>query len=67
MIAGWELAMKNLNAGDKITLILPSRLAYGEEGIRNPKNGTFIVPPYKSLVFDMNILSVEDVPSVSGR
>ena len=37
-----------------------------EEGIRNPRNGTFIVPPYKALVFDMSIISVEDVPAVSG-
>ena len=67
VIKGWELAMKDLNAGSKFTLIVPSSLAYGEEGIRNPKNGTFIVPPYKALVFDIRILSVEDVPSVSGR
>ena len=66
VIKGWELAMKKLNAGDKFTLILPSKLGYGEEGIRNPRNGTFIVPPYKALVFDMSIISVEDVPAVSG-
>ena len=67
VIKGWELAMKNLNAGSKFTLIVPSSLGYGEEGIRNPKNGTFVVPPYKALVFDIKILSVDDVPSVSGR
>ena len=67
VIKGWELAMKDLKAGTKFTLILPSNLAYGEEGIRNPKNGTFIVPPYKALVFDMKILTVEDVPAVSGN
>ena len=66
VIKGWELAMKDLNAGSKFTLIVPSSLGYGEEGIRNPKNGTFIVPPYKALVFDIRILTVEDVPAVSG-
>lgn len=67
VIKGWELAMKSLKAGDKFTLILPSKLGYGEEGIRNTKDGTFIVPPYKALIFDMSIISVEEVPSVSGR
>lgn len=67
VIKSWELAMKDLHGGDKVTIISPSILAYGEEGIRNPKNGTFIVPPYKSLVFDIHILSAEDVPAVSGR
>lgn len=67
VIKGWELAMKKLNAGDKFTLIVPSKLGYGEEGIRNPRNGTFIVPPYKALIFDMSIITVDDVPAVSGR
>jgi len=67
VIKGWEIAMKNLHGGDKFTLILPSKLGYGEEGIRNPRNGTFVVPPYKALIFDMSIVSVEDVPAVSGR
>lgn len=67
VIKGWELAMRDLNAGTKFTLILPSKLAYGEEGIRNPRNGTFIVPPYKTTIFDMKILTVDDVPAVSGN
>lgn len=67
VIKGWELAFKKLRQGDKATLIVPSHLGYGEEGIRNAKNGTFIVPPYKALVFDISIVDVEDVPAVSGR
>jgi FKBP-type peptidyl-prolyl cis-trans isomerase FkpA len=67
VIPGWEMAMKKLHAGDKFSILLPSSLAFGEEGIRNPKNGNYIVPPYTPLVFDIHILSVEDAPSVSGR
>ena len=67
VISGWEMVLKKLHAGDKFTLILPSKLAYGEEGIRDPKNGTYIVPPYSPLVFDIDIISVEDAPAVSGK
>ena len=67
VIKGWELAMKNLKAGDKMQLILPSRLAYGKEGIRSAKDATYIVPPNTPLVFDITILSVEEVPPVSGN
>ena len=67
VIIGWEMVFKKMHAGDKFTLLLPSKLAYGEEGIRNPKNGTYIVPPYTPLIFDINILSVEDAPAVSGK
>ncbi|MBL0103981.1 MAG: FKBP-type peptidyl-prolyl cis-trans isomerase [Bacteroidetes bacterium] len=66
VILGWELAMKKLKTGSKVTLIVPSRLAYGEEGIRRPKDGTYIVPPYTSLIFDIEIVSAEDLPAVSG-
>ena len=67
VILGWELAMKDLHEGDKFTLLVPSKLAYGEEGLQDPQNGTFLVPPYTPLVFDINIISVEDVPAVSGK
>jgi FKBP-type peptidyl-prolyl cis-trans isomerase len=61
------MVMKKMHAGDKFTLILPSKLAYGEEGIQDPKNGSFIVPPYTPVVFDIEIVSVEETPSVSGN
>jgi FKBP-type peptidyl-prolyl cis-trans isomerase len=67
VIAGWEKAMKQLRGGDKVTLIVPSRLAYGESGIRDPKTGSFLVPPYTPLVFDIEILEVDDLPGISGR
>lgn len=67
VIKGWELAMKNLRMGDRFTLIVPSKLAYSVNGIRNRNDATFIVPPNTPLVFDIYIKSVEEVPAVSGR
>lgn len=67
VIAGWEMAFKKCNEGDKINLVVPSRLAYGEDGIRDPGNGTYIVPPYSSLVFDIEIKKVEVAPAVSRK
>jgi FKBP-type peptidyl-prolyl cis-trans isomerase FkpA len=67
VIPAWEMAMKKMHVGDKFTIVVPSRLAYGEEGIRNPKTGNYIVPPFKSLVFDIQILDVEELPAVSSK
>lgn len=67
VIKGWELAMKNLKSGSQFSLVLPSRLAYGVDGIINTSNASYIVPPNTPLVFDISILSVEEVPSMSGR
>lgn len=67
VIPGWERALKNLNAGDKITLLVPSKLAYGAEGIREEGSVSFLVPPNTPLIFDIDILRVEEMPAVSGR
>lgn len=51
LIRGWELAMATLRQGDRATVIIPSNLAYGA--------GTKGIPPYSTLVFDMEVLSVK--------
>ena len=66
VISGWELALKKLRQGDKFTLILPSKLGYGADGIRNPSTGKYIVPPYTPLIFDISIEEVEEMSSVTG-
>jgi len=49
MAAGWDQGMTYVNRGSKITLLLPSFLAYGEEGFQD------IVPPNTVLVFEIDI------------
>jgi FKBP-type peptidyl-prolyl cis-trans isomerase FkpA len=56
VIKGWDLAMQKLKGGDKVSLIIPSKLAYGAEGIRRPNNTVYIVPPYSTLIFDIEVL-----------
>ncbi|HEY1025005.1 MAG TPA: FKBP-type peptidyl-prolyl cis-trans isomerase [Sphingobacteriaceae bacterium] len=52
IIQGWEEALLLLPEGTEATLILPSRLAYGEQG--SPQ----MIPPYAPLVFDVQIVDV---------
>lgn len=52
IIQGWEEALQLLPQGSEATLILPSRLAYGEQGM--PQS----IPPYTPLVFDVQIVKV---------
>ncbi|MBK7852049.1 MAG: FKBP-type peptidyl-prolyl cis-trans isomerase [Bacteroidetes bacterium] len=59
VIGGWELAFRKLKVGDNVNLLLPSQLAYGEAGMRDPKNGTYIVPSYAPLLFEIEVLKVE--------
>ena len=57
VIAGFELGFDGMRVGGKRRLFLPYQLAYGVRG--NPPG----VPPHAELIFDIELLSVEDVPA----
>jgi len=50
-IPGFEEGLMLLNKGAKATIILPSKLAYGEQGNQG-------IPPYSSLVFELDIVNI---------
>ncbi len=49
---GFDKTLTKMKVGDRATIIVPSALAFGENGIRG------IIPPFSTLVFDVQI---EDV------
>lgn len=51
VIAGWDEALTFLPKGTKAKLILPSKLAYGEQG-------AMTIGPYTPLVFEVEIVDV---------
>jgi FKBP-type peptidyl-prolyl cis-trans isomerase FkpA len=55
---GFEEALAKLREGEKATIIIPSELAYGEKGKRNPASGVYIVPPYTPLVYEVELVSI---------
>jgi FKBP-type peptidyl-prolyl cis-trans isomerase len=58
VIIGWELGLKEFKEGEKGRIIIPYQLAYGDGGKYTTK-GNVSIPPYETLVFDVNVLSVE--------
>jgi len=58
VIKGWDVAFQKLRQGDKATLVIPSHLAYGDEGLRNKSNGMFIIEPGTPLVFEVEVKEV---------
>ncbi len=50
VIKGWDEGIAKMNVGGSATLILPSSLAYGSSGAGS-------IPPYTSLVFEVQLLS----------
>ncbi|RFZ91822.1 FKBP-type peptidylprolyl isomerase [Mucilaginibacter conchicola] len=53
VIQGWEQGLLLLNKGSKAVFVIPSELAYGEQGI-----GNGVIPAFAPLTFDIEIVNV---------
>lgn len=53
VIKGWDEGIAMMNTGGKATFIIPSGIAYGERSMGD-------IPPYSTLVFDIELLDVMD-------
>lgn len=58
VIQGWKDGLVGVVAGSKVSLIIPSRLAYGFSANINPTTGLTVIPATSCLRFDMNVLTV---------
>jgi len=52
-VAGWEEGISRMRKGGKAILVVPSSLAYGEEGLED------IIPPYSPVVYEIEILEAK--------
>jgi peptidylprolyl isomerase len=50
VIPGWDATVADMRVGDKVTVLIPSSLAYGE--------GTRGIPPFTPLEFDIELLEI---------
>lgn len=53
VIKGLESAISLMNEGAKAKFIIPSHLAYGEEG-----SSTGIIPPYSTVIYEIELLNL---------
>lgn len=61
VIPGWDEAMQLLNKGAKASLIVPSNLAYGEQGNQ-------IIAPFTPLTFEVEIVDIiKGVPPTAAK
>ena len=61
VIAGWEAGFEGMKVGGKRRLLIPYQMAYGEQG-----RGA--IPPKAELIFDVELLGVEDVqPGIAAQ
>ncbi len=54
VIPGFKEGIQQMRVGDKAIIYIPSHLAYGERGAGN------VIPPDTDLIFELNILGIEE-------
>ena len=52
VIPGWDEGIAMMSAGEKATILVPSKLGYGPQGMGNN------IPAYSPLVFDVELISI---------
>ncbi|MFA5619915.1 MAG: FKBP-type peptidyl-prolyl cis-trans isomerase [Weeksellaceae bacterium] len=60
VIKGWQEGLKLMKAGSKYKFYIPSELAYGEFGTPDGS-----IKPNEVLVFDVELISVEELPDAT--
>ncbi|MGB0386404.1 MAG: FKBP-type peptidyl-prolyl cis-trans isomerase [Ardenticatenaceae bacterium] len=55
VIPGWEEGLLDMKVGGTRTLVIPSELAYGEQGRSN-------IPPNSTLIFSVEVLDIQAKP-----
>lgn len=53
VIPGWDATVADMKVGDKVTVLIPSDLAYGDGSMTYGS-----IPPYSPLVFDIELLEI---------
>jgi FKBP-type peptidyl-prolyl cis-trans isomerase len=54
VIKGLDIAINGMKKGEKSKIIIPSQLAFGEEG-----STTRVVPPFTSVIYELEIVNVK--------
>ncbi|NBB27731.1 FKBP-type peptidyl-prolyl cis-trans isomerase [Cellulophaga sp. BC115SP] len=58
-IRGFEEGVARMKVGEKAVFIFPSNIGYSSGGSVNQTTGVYVIPPYASLQFEVEVVSVK--------
>lgn len=56
----WRLAAKDMRVGGKYIIYANYDLGFGEEGLRNPNTGVYVIQPYVGIVIHTKVLAQDE-------
>ncbi|MCL2442731.1 MAG: FKBP-type peptidyl-prolyl cis-trans isomerase [Treponema sp.] len=65
MVPGWDEGLLLMSVGSKYRFYVPSHLALGEEGFVNWMTGEVVIPPYATLIYEVDLLEIN--PNIGGQ
>lgn len=61
VIRGWDEGVRLMQTGDVYRFWIPSGLAYGKKGVPD------VIPPNSNLIFNIELLEVNDLPNENAH
>jgi FKBP-type peptidyl-prolyl cis-trans isomerase len=58
-VRGFEEGVARMKVGEKAVFIFPSNIGYSSSGSVNQTTGVYVIPPYSSLQFEVEVVSVK--------
>ncbi len=58
VITGWQLGLRKIKAGGKMTLYIPSNLGYGATPKKDTQGNT-VIPANSMLIFDVDLVNLQ--------
>ncbi len=58
VIRGWDQGVLGMKVGEKRKLTVPSDLAYGVNGAKNPATGEYVILPNTPLIFEVEMIKI---------
>ena len=59
IIQGWAEGLQLMSVGSKYKFYVPSELGYGEEGMQDWNTGQQLIPPFATLLFEVELLEIK--------
>jgi FKBP-type peptidyl-prolyl cis-trans isomerase len=63
IISGFQIGINGMREGGERLLAIPPTLGYGGDDITNPTTGAVVIPGNSTLIFNVQLLSVQDAPT----